>query len=188
MLVPMVGLALACRALGLLPGAAAPLLDRAVEAWGRAPWEAATPLSTLAPLRWISAGGLLLIAAVAAVAAAIGRRRLTGRATAVTWDCGYAAPTPRMQYVDASFSETLVGLFDWAVRSRRRPPALPGPFPPPASFTSEVPDFALDRVVLPLAGASDRGLSRLRALQRGPVQMYLLYVLLTVVALLLVAR
>jgi hypothetical protein len=93
-----------------------------------------------------------------------------------------------MQYVGSSFSETLVGLFDWAVRSRRVPPSLRGAFPGPARFESEVPDAVLARVVLPLLGAADRGLSKLRVLQRGPVQMYLLYVLLAVVVLLVVTR
>jgi hypothetical protein len=93
-----------------------------------------------------------------------------------------------MQYVAASFSETLVGLFDWVVRSRRRAPEVALPFASPAAFASEVPDAVLDRAVLPLLCAADRVLSHLRALQRGPVQMYLLYVLLAVVAVLLVAR
>ena len=79
-------------------------------------------------------------------------------------------------------------LFDWAVRSRRDSPDLPGPFPPPARFRIEVPDAVLDRAVLPLVDVADRPLSRMRALQRGPVQMYLLYVLLAVVGVLLVAR
>jgi hypothetical protein len=93
-----------------------------------------------------------------------------------------------MQYVDASFSEALVRLFDWAVRSRRTPPELPGPFPPSSGFRNEVPDAVLDRIVLPMAGGVSRGLSPVRGLQRGPVQMYLLYVLLAVVIVLLVAR
>ena len=109
-------------------------------------------------------------------------------ASQVTWDCGYARPTSRMQYVGSSFSEMLVGLFDWVVRSRRSPPRLSGPFPAPSHFESEVPDAVLDRVVLPLLGAADRRLSPVRALQRGPVQMYLLYVFLIVVVLLMVAR
>jgi hypothetical protein len=93
-----------------------------------------------------------------------------------------------MQYAASSFSETLVGLFDWAVRSRRAAPALRGPAPGPARFESEVPDAVLDDVLLPLAGSADRGLARLRVLQRGPVQMYLLYVLLAVVGLIVVTR
>lgn len=50
-----------------------------------------------------------------------------------------------------------------------------------------MPDAVLDRAILPLLAALDRPLSQMRALQRGPVQMYLLYVLLAVVTLLLVA-
>ena len=51
-----------------------------------------------------------------------------------------------------------------------------------------MPDAVLDRVLLPLLGAADRGLSKLRVLQRGPVHTYLLYVVLAVVSVLLVAR
>jgi hypothetical protein len=51
-----------------------------------------------------------------------------------------------------------------------------------------VPDAVLDRVVVPLLGAADRRFSPVRALQRGPVQAYLLYVFVVVVLLLAVAR
>jgi hydrogenase-4 component B len=186
MLAPMVALAAACLVLGLLPGLAAPLLRSAVSAWDPALGNEAPRLATLAPLGWASGAGWLLIASAALVAALV-RWRPSVRA-GVTWDCGYVSPTPRMQYVDASFAETLGGLFHWAVRSRRAPPELPGPFPSPSRFSSEVPDAVLDRVVLPFLGAADRGLSRVRVLQRGPVQMYLLYLLLAVVVLLLVAQ
>jgi hypothetical protein len=187
MLAPMGLLAAGCALLGLMPSVSLPLLERAVAAWDPVLGPAAPPLSALAPLGWVSIAGLVLVACGALFAAGFGGRR-SSRANAVTWDCGYASSTPRMQYVDASFAETLVGLFDWAVRSRRRSPELAIPFAASSSFASEVPDVVLDRVVLPLWSAADRGLSRMRALQRGPVQMYLLYVLVSVVALLLVAR
>ena len=93
-----------------------------------------------------------------------------------------------MQYVASSFSETLVGLFRWAVYVRRSSPELSGPFPPGQRFESTVPDPVLDRIVMPLVAAADRGLSQVRVLQRGPVQMYLLYVLLAVLVPLVVAR
>jgi hydrogenase-4 component B len=187
MLAPMAALALACLVLGLLPGVAVPLLRATVAAWDPALGQAAPPLGELAPLGWVTAAGVLLIVSVGLVAAVFGRRR-PRHASALTWDCGYAAPTPRMQYVDASFSEILVELFDWAVRSRRSPPELVGLFPARSSFRSEVPDAVLDRAVLPLLGVADRSLSRLRVLQRGPVHTYLLYVVLAVVSVLLVAR
>ena len=184
MLAPMVALAGGCILLGLFPSAAVPVLQRAVVAWDPALGGAVPPLSALAPLGWVSAVGLLLVVSVTAGAAWFGRRR-PEQAVAGTWDCGYASPTSRMQYVDASFSETLVGLFDWALRSRRTLPRLADPFPPPSNFESEVPDAVLDGAVLPLLGAAERGFARARALQRGPVHTYLLYILLAVMALLL---
>jgi hypothetical protein len=183
----MVVLALACLVLGLLPSIAVPLLRAASVAWDPTLGEAAPALGELAPLGFVSAAGLILIACVALVAMLFGRRHPRD-ANVLTWDCGYASPTPRMQYVDASFSEMLVGLFGWAVRSRRSPPELMGLFPGKSGFRSEVPDAVLDRVVLPLLGAADRGFSRMRFLQSGPVHTYVLYVVLAVVCVLLVAR
>lgn len=183
MLAPMAALALGCLALGLLPGAAAPLLQGAVAAWS--PETTAPRLEALAPFGAVSAAGLVLVAAVALVGAA-GLRSASRRASAITWDCGYARPSARMQYGASSFSETAVGFFDRAVRARRTPPALRGPFPGAARLETEVPDPVLDDALLPLVAAADRVLARVRVLQRGPVQMYLLYVLLAVVALLVV--
>ncbi len=187
MLAPMLALAIGCLLVGLVPTVAVVPLRGALAAWDPRLADAAPPLGVLVPLAWISAGGVVLIAG-ALLTAAVLRRRLTRHSTVVTWDCGYAAPTPRMQYGDSSFSETLVGLFHWAVRSRQAPPKLHGAFPTTAQVRSEAPDAVLDCVVLPLMEAADRGLSRLHVLQGGPVQMYLLYVLFAVVAVLLVAR
>jgi hydrogenase-4 component B len=185
MLAPMAALAGACVALGLAPASALPLLRAAVGAWDPA-FGNALALGELVPLRSVSAAGLALVSGGALVTWLIWRR-LPARADRVTWDCGYARPTPRMQYVDASFSELLLELFDWAVRSRRQPPELPGLFPPPSRFASEVPDPVLERILQPLTAVVGRGLSPVRALQRGPIQMYLLYVFLVVVILLMVA-
>jgi hydrogenase-4 component B len=167
MLAPMAALALACAGLGLAPGAA-------------------PPLSALVPLGWISLAGLALVAGVAAVASA-SRLRRPAAGGLPTWDCGYASRTPRMQYVGASFSEILVGLCGWAVRARRSPVDRSGAFPQPQRFRIVVPDAALDEIALPLFRAVDRRLSRVRVIQRGPVQAYLVTVLLTVVVILVVA-
>jgi hydrogenase-4 component B len=187
MLGPMAVLALACLLLGLWPSSALPLLHTATSAWDPALGSAAPALDALVPLGWVSAAGLLLVASIVGVAG-LTWRRTPARTRVLTWDCGYVKPTARMQYVGASFSELLLDLFDWVAHSRRLPPELSGSFPAPSRFQSEVPDAVLDRVVLPLARAAHRGLLRLRVLQRGPVQMYLLYVLVAVVAVLLVAR
>jgi formate hydrogenlyase subunit 3/multisubunit Na+/H+ antiporter MnhD subunit len=101
-----------------------------------------------------------------------------------TWDCGYAAPTSRMQYTAASFAapvlEPFLPLFH--VRSRRS--HIEGVFAETATDQADLEDRgevvvrrALDLAVAPLI--------RLRALQRGPVQLYLLYMLVTLIALLI---
>jgi hydrogenase-4 component B len=187
MLAPMAAFALACVGVGVAPAVALPLLHGALEAWLPAQIGTSPSLAALVPFGRMSTAGLWLLLLCAVVGALVWRRA-SARASAVTWDCGYARPTPRMQYVDASFAETLVGLFDWALGSRRFPPDARGAFPAPSQFRSEVPDAVLDRVVVPLLGAADRRFSPVRALQRGPVQAYLLYVFVVVVLLLAVAR
>jgi len=105
--------------------------------------------------------------------------------TGPTWGCGYAAPTARMQYTGSSFAQMLVSLFAWALRpSRRRPRHLPL-FPAPSHFHSEVPDAVLERGVLPAFRVSAWLCTRLRVFQQGKIQLYLLYIFLTLVALLL---
>ena len=187
MLAAMAVFAVACVGVGLAPGLALPFLQRAVDAWQPALAGAGSSLPDLVPSALVSSVGVSLVVLVALVGALCLRRARRG-ASVVTWDCGYARPTPRMQYVDSSFSETLVGLFDWALRSRRVQPLVSGLFPSASRFESEVPDAVLDRVVMPLVGAADRKLLPVRALQRGPVQVYLLYVFLILVVLLTVAR
>jgi hydrogenase-4 component B len=187
MLAPMVVLALACSALGLAPGLVFPLLDAAILCWDRTLGSAAPALASLAPPGWISTVAVLLIG-ISALVAVLASGWRSGRGTVGTWDCGYVNPTPRMQYVASSFSETLVRLFRWAVQARHSTPDLRGPFPSVQRYQITVPDPVLDRIVGPLVTAADRGLSQVRVLQRGPVQMYLLYVLLAVLVVLLVAR
>jgi hydrogenase-4 component B len=187
MLAPMAVFALACVVVGLVPSVALPLLQGATAAWHSQPGGAAPSLGELVPFARISAAAAALVLLVALLAALLWRRA-SARASVVTWDCGYARPTPRMQHVDSSFSETLVGLFDWALRTRRVSPDASAPFPSTSQFRSEVPDAVLDRIVIPLLESADRKLLPVRALQRGPVQAYLLYVFLVVVALLTVAR
>ena len=63
--------------------------------------------------------------------AVVRRRLLAGRQVerGPTWDCGYAAPTPRMQYTASSFASPLLLLFRMFLRPRidLHPPA--GLFP-----------------------------------------------------------
>jgi hydrogenase-4 component B len=181
-LVPMAVLAGLCFAVGLLPWVVAPVLDRAVHAW--APELAGQPLTVLAPLSWVSLlGGLLLVALI--VAAALVRRNLRHKPAdqVGTWDCGYVAPGPTMQYSSSSFAQTLVGLFSWALRPKVRNPDMRGLFPHPEAFTSNVADVVLDSILIPAAQLGSRAVRWFRWVQRGSMQAYLLYILLTLLVL-----
>jgi hydrogenase-4 component B len=178
MLGPMIALAACCFLIGLAPALVAPALDSASAAWG-----VSTPLAAAAPLGKITLAAVLLLAALGFTAAAL-VSRVRRSSAGPTWDCGYAAPTARMQYTSSSFAQMLVGFFGFALVPREHAPRLRGPFPAADAYHGEVPDTVLDRVLLPLVRGAANGFEALRFIQRGNVQAYLGYILLTLVLLL----
>jgi NADH:ubiquinone oxidoreductase subunit 5 (subunit L)/multisubunit Na+/H+ antiporter MnhA subunit len=115
------------------------------------------------------------------------RRRLLARRevrAAVTWDCGYERPSPRMQYTSYSFAQPLVDVFRTVVRPRRSVSPLPSYFPGRAAFAEDTGDVFTTSVYSPTLGWIEWASARVRMLQRGRVHLYLLYILLTLVVLL----
>jgi hydrogenase-4 component B len=187
MVLPMGVLVACCLFIGLFPARVAPALARGVEAWAPGTSSAAGAAG-LAPLGWVSVMGFALLGGLLVAAVAL-RRFLRGRPVAegATWGCGYAEPTPRMQYTSSSFAQMLVWLFAWALlpRTRKPKPRRLGLFPGKSGFHSEVPDAVLDRAARPAFGAGAWLLSKLRVFQGGNIQVYLLYVLLALLVLLI---
>jgi hydrogenase-4 component B len=169
-----------CAAIGLVPTTLAPLLVRVLRV--AAPRIVAPP-HALALLHPIQTAALVVLGVVTiAVLALLATTRHA--ATGPTWDCGYSEPTPRMQYTASSLGRSLVGFFAWAM-----PPVVHGPrpfplFPAKAAFESHVPDTVLDRALLPALGGAQWVLGFARYIQSGRVQLYLLYLGATLVALL----
>ena len=186
MLGPMVVLGAACCFIGLAPGAVAPILRSATDAWEPGVIAAAQPLGVLAPFQFLSAAGVSLLVLIAAGAALLARGSVARRGP--TWDCGYAAPSCRMQYTSSSFAETLVALFSWALRPTVHRPTPAGLFPAAATFHSHVPDTVLDRALVPLSQSGARALRWFRWVQHGNVQLYLVYILTTVFVLIALGR
>jgi hydrogenase-4 component B len=178
-------LALACGTIGLAPFLVTRPLERAVEAWvspGQGGISSAN-LESLISVHWIGPLGVALLAATGLVALALrpSVRRAPG---AGTWDCGYARPTARMQYTSSSFAQRLVGLFGGVLRTRVHRPAVTGPFPAPTRFETHQDDTVLDGLILPGLQSARIFMGRLRVLQQGRTQRYVLYILVTVLALL----
>jgi hydrogenase-4 component B len=172
-----------CVAVGLGAPLLAPGLDAAVRAW--APEVSAPSLARLAPLGPVSATSAALLAALALVAALLAPRVRAAPSAVGTWDCGYAAPTARMQYTASSFAQLLVGLLAWALRPTEHLPTLQGPFPARAGYHSHVPDAVLDLILRPVFQTIFRIFKALHPIHRGSVHLYILYILGTLVALLL---
>jgi hydrogenase-4 component B len=187
MLAPMAVLVLLCGAIGLAPQLVVPSLQAALLSVD--PQLASLAgLAELAPFGAISRAAAALLAALALVAALVAwrtRRRPAPRA--VTWDCGYAAPSPRMQYTSSSFAAGLIGLFRWALWPQVQTPQLARPFPGASQLHTYLPDPVLDRLVLPAARGIAEASLWFRWLQRGRLHAYVLYILIAVVVALLSA-
>lgn len=126
---------------------------------------------------------LILLPAIL-LAALLTTLRVIRSRKAVTWDCGYAAPRARMQYTSSSFAAPLVRLFHWALRpdvhrSREYPI-----FPQKGSFETHVPDPVLERILVPSISRSQRFLALARFVQAGRIQLYILYIVVTLLILL----
>lgn len=92
-----------------------------------------------------------------------------------TWDCGYAAPTPRMQYSADSYSRPLtelLGMFTGA----RRPDLSRETFAAPASFHTVQEDPAVRRFWSPVFSLFHRAFGRLLPIQSGSIHLYVLYI------------
>ncbi len=183
MISPLTALGAACVVLGLLPQLALPAIGKAVAAWSPASAESARHLGDLAPYGFLTAAGLVLLAA--ALLVAVLRRRIPAVRTQGTWGCGYMRPTPRIQYTGSSFAQSLVLFFSWALIPQRTAPALRASlFPAPSTLTQSVPDAVLDRAIMPFFRLTRRFLPWVRLLQQGKIHIYLLYILVVVLALL----
>lgn len=119
---------------------------------------------------------------------ALGRKIALARrpvSTNVTWDCGYAEPSSRMQYTGSSFSQPLTDTFGLLLQTRRILLAPMGLFPTEASLVTETKDPYQDYIFQPFLRSIARCFSLLRSIQQGQVQLYILYIAITLLLLLL---
>jgi hydrogenase-4 component B len=182
---PMFVLAGCCAGIGLAPLLVVPVLERGLVVWAPE-WGGSLPsLVTLAPLGWVSVMaltlcGLLLLAGLLLA----GRLRSGTVSYRGTWDCGYVAPSSRMQYTASSFAQMLVGFFAWVLRPRTHTRGELPLFPGPTRLESHVPDLVLDGVLRPLYRLGARMASSFHYFQSGNVQAYLFYIVVFLIVLL----
>jgi hydrogenase-4 component B len=180
MRIPMLVLGAACVVIGLAPAFFWPAVASAAAAW-QPEWANAAP-----PAPLLTIGAFHIAVAVLATLAALGlwsRVKRNGLSRGPTWDCGYAAPTPRMQYTAGSFAGIITSWFGWILRPQRHAHPPQGPFPSHAQFDEHTPETVLEHVVEPTGSVVMRLSTAVRRLQHGRLQAYILYLLIGLAAL-----
>jgi hydrogenase-4 component B len=172
---PMLILAAGCVAIGLAPIVFWPAVHTAVGAW-RDTWTDVPAPESLTTL------GLVHVAlAVSAVIGAVWlwrRAHRGGWARALTWDCGYAAPSARMQYTAGSFAGIITEWFAWILQPERHEHRPEATFPRRAAFEEHTPETVLERVIEPCARLVMWVSGVARRLQHGRTHAYILYLIL----------
>jgi len=178
---PMIVLGAACVLIGVAPRAVWSVLEPAVHALqGEKP-------ATLVPVVALGRAQLVLWIFAAAAAIVLFAKLRPSPAHRPTWDCGYAAPTSRMQYTAGSFAAIITGWFSWILLPVRHARGPEGSFPREAALEQHTPETILERVIEPVAGGVMWISGHARRLQHGRAQVYVLYLTLGILAIALVA-
>lgn len=183
MSIPTTMLAGCCALIGIAPGLIFPPLAAVIADFipGATLPGDALALARVSP--WIA------LAVIAGVAAIVSVRHVV-RVTP-TWSCGLPGLDGRMQYTSTSFSKPLRKVFSQVYRPERTVEVAPANatyFPAAITYRS-VRTTSFERALYrPVVDTIVAGAHRLRQLQTGNIQVYLLYIFLALIALLLGLR
>ena len=120
---------------------------------------------------------ILAVLVVFSVHCLLRRRRQV--AETVTWDCGYAKPSVRMQYSATSFSQPITELFGMVLQTRKEIDPPHGYFPDRGSVKTRTDDAWNETLYKPFFNWLQSSLGRLIMFQEGRTHLYLLYIMLT---------
>jgi hydrogenase-4 component B len=107
-----------------------------------------------------------------------------------TWDCGLQGLTPAMEYTATGFSKPIRMIFKALFRPRRevqREYDYSPYFAKTLRFESHIEEAFVTRIYRPLNRGILRLSRRMRALQAGSIQAYLIYIFITLLLLLMFA-
>jgi hydrogenase-4 component B len=129
-------------------------------------------------------GGLVLV--VALVKTLLDRKTHSLVRSSVTWDCGYSQSDPSIQYTASSFTDPIISFFKQPLAAQNKMIDSKKNFPvEPWSFQATVDDWFLSKVFFPVSMYTSRFFSLLRGFQSGKIEMYVLYIAITVLGLIL---
>lgn len=136
-------------------------------------------------LLYVTAGSIVFIIfllAIAGLRSLLLSKRSVGESG--TWDCGYAAPTARMQYTASSFAQPIIHLFQFFLRTKKHMTMPDSYFPAAAHFETHTADVSRESIYNPIFKAIDHFFQRMRVVQEGRIHIYVLYVVVTLLILL----
>ena len=112
---------------------------------------------------------------------------LRGKVTreTVTWDCGYNFPSEKMQYTGSSFVQPITDMFNFILRTKKIIKHSDSYFPENSIFESDTPDVVRKKIYQPLFLSIKKIFSYFSIIQQGRIQVYISYIVLTLLALLL---
>ena len=184
MTIPMMILAAACVTIGFLGPWIMPFMAPVVGTiLGNPPTAEIQEVANY--LLYITCGStafLIVLAAIAGLRFYLLYRRTVG--TSVTWDCGYAAPSARMQYTASSFAQPVMELFDFFLRTKKRITLPDTYFPAHANFESHTPDIGRESFYNPLFSGIKKFFEQMKVVQEGRIHIYVLYIVVTLLVLL----
>lgn len=189
MRLPMVVLAFFCILIGLFPFFVAGKMNTLLlSITGRMPGNTATDLNIISgPLLYITL--MISLFMILIIMLVLLRRWLLSRRVVeqlVTWDCGYAKPTARMQYTASSFVQPVTSFFKMFLNLRTVSEMPDGIFPKRGSFLTSAADIFQSKLFAPLISRFMGVVSLFKIIQQGRVQVYVLYVVIALITLLLI--
>ena len=136
-------------------------------------------------LKYVTMGSIvfiLLLAAIAGLRYLLLSRRNVGKV--LTWDCGYIAPTVRMQYTASSFAQPVLELFGFFLRTKKNITIPDTYFPSASHFESHTPDIGADGIYKPIFRTTISFFKQMKIVQEGRIHLYVLYLVVTLLILL----
>ncbi len=182
---PMACLAAACVILGLAGPLALSAMNPVLSQFA-GPDTATVVADAAAILTRITIGGgmfFILLALLTGVRYGLLRRCQTSHSA--TWGCGYTAPSTRMQYTASSFAQPITKFLSQLLRTKSHIQFPSSYFPDSARHETETPDVWHEEFYRPLFQVVGQFLSRFKVIQAGSIHAYVLYLVLTLLALLL---
>jgi hydrogenase-4 component B len=105
-----------------------------------------------------------------------------------TWGCGFTRPTVRMQYTGTSYAMSIVDFFKPFVKVNTAYSTIREIFPKEPAYTTRVDDIAEIGLNRGVVGPLLTVLGKMRWIQHGNIQLYIVYIVLTILVLLFFIR